>query len=86
MWSVELRYKSLRICFYRMDRCHCQIIQRNPKGFILNSALHSSHSTPELRYLFTRAPAPPMMASTSPTVAMLVSPGVVMASAPWAAP
>ena len=35
---------------------------------------------------FTRAPAPPMMASTSPTVAMEVSPGVVIASAPWAAP
>ncbi len=37
-------------------------------------------------YRFTRAPAPPMMASTSDTEAMEVSPGVVIASAPWAAP
>ena len=35
---------------------------------------------------FTRAPAPPMMASTSLTLAIEVSPGVVMASAPCAAP
>ena len=33
-------------------------------------------------YLLTRAPAPPMMPSTSSTVAMDVSPGVVIASAP----
>ena len=33
-------------------------------------------------YLLTRAPAPPMMASTSLTLAMEVSPGVVMARAP----
>ena len=37
-------------------------------------------------YLCTLAPAPPMMASTSLREAMVVSPGVVMASAPWAAP
>ena len=37
-------------------------------------------------YLLTLAPAPPMMASTSLRDAMEVSPGVVMASAPWAAP
>ncbi len=37
-------------------------------------------------YLLTRAPAPPMMPSTSSTVAMEVSPGVVIASAPCAAP
>ena len=34
----------------------------------------------------TRALPPPMVFSTSLTVAMEVSPGVVMASAPWAAP
>lgn len=39
-----------------------------------------------LCYLCTRAPAPPMMASTSFLLAMVVSPGVVMASAPCAAP
>ena len=39
-----------------------------------------------LHQRFTRAPAPPMMASTSLTEAMEVSPGVVIASAPWAAP
>ena len=33
-------------------------------------------------YLCTRAPAPPMMASTSFLLAMVVSPGVVIASAP----
>ena len=33
-------------------------------------------------YLLTLAPAPPMMPSTSSTVAMEVSPGVVIASAP----
>ena len=37
-------------------------------------------------YLTTRAPPPPMIFSTSLTEAMLVSPGVVMARAPWAAP
>ena len=37
-------------------------------------------------YLLTLAPAPPMMASTSLTLAMEVSPGVVIASAPCAAP
>ena len=37
-------------------------------------------------YLFTLAPAPPIMASTSDTVAIVVSPGVVIASAPWAVP
>ncbi len=35
---------------------------------------------------FTLAPLPFMMDSTSSTLAMLVSPGVVIASAPWAAP
>ena len=34
----------------------------------------------------TRAPPPPASLSTSVLVAMVVSPGVVMASAPWAAP
>ena len=33
-------------------------------------------------YLCTRAPAPPMIASTSFLLAMVVSPGVVIASAP----
>ena len=37
-------------------------------------------------YLCTRAPVPPMMASTSFLLAIVVSPGVVIASAPWAAP
>ena len=37
-------------------------------------------------YLFTLAPSPPMTASTSSRLAMVVSPGVVMARAPWAAP
>ena len=37
-------------------------------------------------YLWTLAPAPPMIASTSLLVAMVVSPGVVIASAPCAAP
>ena len=37
-------------------------------------------------YLCTRAPAPPMIASTSFLLAMVVSPGVVIASAPCAAP
>ncbi len=39
-----------------------------------------------LCYLCTLAPAPPIMASTSFLLAMVVSPGVVIASAPWAAP
>lgn len=34
----------------------------------------------------TRAPLPLIAASTSLSVAIVVSPGVVMASAPWAAP
>ena len=34
----------------------------------------------------TRADPPPTSFFTSSTVAMVVSPGVVMASAPWAAP
>ena len=37
-------------------------------------------------YLTTRAPPPPINFSTSVTDAMDVSPGVVIASAPWAAP
>ena len=37
-------------------------------------------------YLSTRAPPPPTSFSTSALVAMVVSPGVVMASAPCAAP
>lgn len=37
-------------------------------------------------YLWTLAPAPPMMASTSFLLAIVVSPGVVIASAPCAAP
>lgn len=37
-------------------------------------------------YLCTLAPAPPIMASTSFLLAIVVSPGVVIASAPWAAP
>jgi hypothetical protein len=37
-------------------------------------------------YRMTRAPLPFMAASTSLSEAMLVSPGVVMARAPWAAP
>ena len=37
-------------------------------------------------YLFTRAPAPPMIASTSSLDAIDVSPGVVIARAPCAAP
>ena len=41
---------------------------------------------PQLPYLCTLAPAPPIMASTSFLLAIVVSPGVVMASAPWAAP
>ena len=40
----------------------------------------------ECAYRSTRAPAPPTSFSTSLSVAMLVSPGVVMASAPCAAP
>lgn len=39
-----------------------------------------------LSYLCTLAPAPPMIASTSFRLAIVVSPGVVMARAPWAAP
>ena len=39
-----------------------------------------------LFYLWTRAPTPPIMASTSFLLAIVVSPGVVIASAPWAAP
>ena len=35
---------------------------------------------------FTRAPAPPIIASTSAQLAIEVSPGVVIARAPWAAP
>ncbi len=37
-------------------------------------------------YLCTLAPAPPMIASTSFLLAIVVSPGVVIASAPCAAP
>ena len=37
-------------------------------------------------YLFTRAPAPPMIPSTSSLDAIDVSPGVVIARAPCAAP
>ena len=42
----------------------------------------NQHSVPNPDYLLTLAPAPPMMPSTSSTVAMEVSPGVVIASAP----
>ena len=42
----------------------------------------NQHSAPKPDYLLTLAPAPPMMPSTSSTVAMEVSPGVVIASAP----
>ena len=48
-----------------------------------------SHEDSRLCFLVQRltlAPAPPMMASTSLRDAMEVSPGVVMARAPWAAP
>lgn len=40
----------------------------------------------EIFYLCTLAPAPPISASTSFLEAIVVSPGVVMASAPCAAP
>ena len=39
-----------------------------------------------INYLCTRAPAPFITLSTSFKEAMVVSPGVVMAKAPWAAP
>jgi hypothetical protein len=38
------------------------------------------------RYRVTRADVPATTASTSASVALDVSPGVVIASAPWAAP
>ena len=41
---------------------------------------------PTRRYRLTRAPPPATRCSTSASVAMDVSPGVVMARAPWAAP
>ena len=42
----------------------------------------NQHSATKPDYLLTLAPAPPMMPSTSSTVAMELSPGVVIASAP----
>ena len=47
-------------------------------------AAYKGHST--LNYLTTRALPPDISFSTSFSVAIEVSPGVVIASAPWAAP
>ena len=58
-------------------------LKQNPEGVAVAGELAPPSTS---RYRLTRAPAPPMMASTSFTLAMLVSPGVVIASAPWAAP
>ena len=58
-----------------MRRSNFQFAIRNPQFAIRNAS-----------YRLTRAVPPFMTRSTSASVAMLVSPGVVMASAPWAAP
>ena len=50
------------------------------KIFILSSFLRHFYCL--LSQRFTRAPAPPMIASTSAQLAMEVSPGVVIARAP----
>ena len=50
--------------------------------FFLLYTILEKISIPMTDYLLTLAPAPPMMPSTSSTVAMEVSPGVVIASAP----
>ena len=46
----------------------------------------SCNSLENITYRSTRAPAPLTSASTSLSDAMLVSPGAVIASVPWAAP
>lgn len=48
--------------------------------------LVKSFSIGKFLYLCTLAPAPPMIRSTSFLEAMVVSPGVVIANAPCAAP
>lgn len=53
---------------------------------VIRTCLGMHGCIPMSYYLFTRAPAPPMIASTSSLDAIDVSPGVVIARAPCAAP
>ena len=69
-----------------------ELIERLPfsfalvaQSFIINLR-HIKMCKKDVSYLCTLAPAPPMIASTSLRLAIVVSPGVVMASAPCAAP
>lgn len=52
----------------------------------LQSKMHITKPCAKRNYLCTLAPAPFTMFSTSLRDAMEVSPGVVIASAPWATP
>ncbi len=61
----------------------CRFYHYTPSGGISsNESEIPQMFAAQTDYLLTLAPAPPMMPSTSSTVAMEVSPGVVIASAP----
>ena len=64
---------------------HTQILERTPKA--LRASLPGAQSRPGAQFQrWTRALPPLTMASTSLSEAIEVSPGVVIASAPCAAP
>lgn len=69
------------VTLHQYDACYYLILYR-----ILYRILYLILYLILKRYLCTRAPAPPIIASTSFFLAVDVSPGVVMASAPCAAP
>ncbi len=72
----------------KTQRENSRVTDRSPSVFreVISVLKFLGDALPILNYLCTLAPAPPMMASTSFLLAMVVSPGVVMARAPWAAP
>ena len=81
--TIDIPEEMLRKPLHATIMTATEPAAKNPVPHHLNRCGFPTRSP---HYRSTRAEPPPTSFFTSSVVAMVVSPGVVMASAPWAAP